>query len=694
MSITEPNDGQTVTLNSPPAATTDNAAPALTPQPSPGAPQSAPANPATIAPSQTQAAQPSSSPTMVSNPDPNANHPGVKNASVLRSIAQTLAGNPQTVSIDPQSGVVTRTPAPVFGKQLALAIALEAISGSIAGIGARGPNATAQAAQLGFQQGQQQARAAQQQTEEQAQADAKSQSDAYVRRANVMDINSRILLNTAEAESRGADTLAKIAATNKPLIDAYQDQDAVDGHNVTQQELNDGMRSGTYSALDQLGPIDGYRLLGNGRVEATHVVVKNPAAKVPLTQELWDDYAANHVQGFPKGVKIGASQTVPGYILARANEQKTMFQLAQQRHDEVAKALRESDDPKVQALASQVPSIGTLLDNPKTGAGLTTALSKFQSWASHADISHGGRDLYESLQAMAQPSMPDPNDPKKFIPNPSAKYANQVAQAFGGMDVLRAYHDEVVPEQINNEAQAADMLASSEPGSRAYKYAQRWVTANNSMKASQAKAEAQAREEAKPKAPAPASLTQPDALGFTPTVPDAKEASKRFASFKKNLDALSQTDQTYRQFQDGLAAINRGDWNGAQSVVDLFSAIGLSAAPLAGRGFRVNQNVIAEHEHARGWQGELQAKLLGAQTGAIITPQQLQQYAGIAQQARQNQYISLANEFHNAGLNADAALPTGNGQRLDPDDAKIFLALTGGNKDRARQAAIAKGWSF
>jgi hypothetical protein len=467
---------------------------------------------------------------------------------------------------------------------------------------------------------------------------------------------------------------------------------------VTQQELIEGMQGPNprYSSTDQIGPIDGYRLLGNGQVEATHAVIKNPAAPVPLTQDMWDDFAANHVQGFPKGTKVGDGVTVPGYQIARANEQKTVFQLAQARHNEVANALSESDDPKVKALASQVPSIASLLDDPKTGAGLATALNRFQSWVSHADISHGGRDLYESLQAMAQPSIPDPTDPRQSIPNGAAKYAPQIAQAFGGWDVLKAYHDEVAPLELHSSAEAADMIASSEPGSRSAKYAQRFLDTLTR----QAGAEAGAKESAETRADSSAikltsgSLTTPDALGFSPTVTDPKEASKRFASFKKNLDSLSQTDQSYKQFQQGLAAINNGDWNGAQSVVDLFSAIGLSAAPLAGKGFRVNQNVIAEHQHARGWEGELQAKLEGAQTGAIITPQQLQQYAGIAQQARANQYIATVNEMHNAGLPADAALPTGNGQRIDPETVRVFLALTGGNKDKARQAAIAKGWQF
>ncbi len=488
----------------------------------------------------------------------------------------------------------------------------------------------------------------------------------------------------------------EIADTNKPLIDSYDDSGALMGRGITQQELIAGMQSGKYNSTAQLGPIDGVRLLGGGKVEATHAVIKDPSAKVELTQEMSDDFAQSHVQGFPKGIKIGANTMVPGSLVARANEQKTMFQLAQSRHDEVTQALTQSDDPKVKALAAQVPSIGDLLDDPKTSPGLTTALTRFQSYVSHADISHGGRDLYESLQAMAAPSVPDPNNKGKFIPNRDAPFAAQVMQAFGGKDVLEAYHNEVAPLELHTEGDAADMLASNPPGSRPAKYAQRFLNTLNSQKAAQYAAEEKIRQAAVDAKNTSDTISQPDALGFTPNVPGGlKEYDKRQSSFKKNADALAQTEGTYGQFRSFLNDVNAGkDLTGAQSVVALFDSIGLSATPLKGAGFRVNSNVIDEHAQARGWLGSLQQKLLGAKNGDIITPNQLKDYASIATQARQSQYVNLANEVHNAGLGADFVLPTGNGQHIDPATAAIFLQLAGGDPAKARQAATRKGWNF
>lgn len=337
-----------------------------------------------------------------------ATHPAIQRARLLHTIAETLAGGPRYTTAINTDGTRPVTKVPLSSRDIGMSIAMEAISGSLSGLSVpNGPGNLGRAAGAGYSNAVQQRQQADQQQEQQAQQDAKNKSDAIVRAASIADLNARTLLSTAEAESRGADTIQKIADTNKPLIDAYDDQGAVLAHNVTQQELIAGMQGDNpkYNSTAMLGPIDGHRPLGGGRVEATHAVISDPSAKVLLTQSQWDDYAANHVQGFKPGVKIDETSIVNGTVLARANEQKTMFQLAQARHDEVADALRQSDDPKVQALANQVPSIGSLLDDPNTGVGRATALSKFQSYASHADISHGGRDLYESLQAMAQPSI-------------------------------------------------------------------------------------------------------------------------------------------------------------------------------------------------------------------------------------------------------------------------------------------------
>ena len=420
--------------------------------------------------------------------DPNANHPLVVRAGVTNAVARALAGNPTRTVIDADGNRRTE-PVPLTKSHIAMALAMEAISGSLTGLTAGRGRGIGAAGAAAFQQSANQRLQAQQAQDQQAQEDANNRANALTRKAQAAELNSRILLSTAEAESRGAETLQKIADTNKQLISDYEDKNALMARGVTQQELLEGMKSGKYDSTSAIGPIDGYRLVGDGRVEATHAIVSDPSAKVTLTPEQFEDYAANHVPGFPKGVKILSTQ-VSGATIARANEQKSAFMLAQARHDEVAKALSESDDPKVKALAAKVPSIGSLLDDPKTSPGLITALQRYQKYVSHSDFSHGG-DLYDSLRMMAAPSKPDGKG--SFVPNGDQKYADQVANAFGGWDVLEKYHEAVKPLEIKNENDASDMLASSEPGSRSYKYAKRWLSANAQAKAATASAEARAK---------------------------------------------------------------------------------------------------------------------------------------------------------------------------------------------------------
>src|SRR5262249_15376195 len=132
---------------------------------------------------------------------------------------------------------------------------------------------------------------------------------------------------------------------------------------------------------------------------------------------------------------------------------------------------------------------------------------------------------------------------------------------------------------------------------------------------------------------------RPDATGFTPDGSQLgltykekmAETNRRQDSYKKNADDLSKTEGTINQFQSILDDINSGrDITGAQSVVALFNAIGISATPLKGMGFRINNNVIQEHAEARGIGESLYQKLLSLKNGDVVTPQQLKDYASIA----------------------------------------------------------------
>src|SRR5579864_7456942 len=182
---------------------------------------------------------------------------------------------------------------------------------------------------------------------------------------------------------------------------------------------------------------------------------------------------------------------------------------------------------------------------------------------------------------------------------------------------------------------------------------------------------------------------------ITPRPGGAKVANQTANSFKKNADNLAQTEQTYQQFQSVLNDINSGkDITGAQSVVSLFNAIGLSAEPLKGKGFRINNNTVEEHANATGLDQKAVKSFASLQNGEVVTPQQIKDYANIALDTRKNAYITNYNEARAMGINPSFLLPKGNGQKIDPSTASIFLHLAGGDPTKARTAAQKSGWGF
>lgn len=175
-----------------------------------------------------------------------------------------------------------------------------------------------------------------------------------------------------------------------------------------------------------------------------------------------------------------------------------------------------------------------------------------------------------------------------------------------------------------------------------------------------------------------------------------KEQNKREDAFvaSPQYKSLLTLRQANDQFNHGLAAVNKGDFNGAQSVVTLFDAVGISATPLAGKGFRINQATVEEHKDARGLGDQLYAKLLKLKAGDVITPTQVREYAYIAAQTYIDTTVNTFNDAKSRGLNGDFVLPRGNNQPIDTTTASIFFKLSGGDKAKAIAAAKQLGWVF
>jgi hypothetical protein len=184
-----------------------------------------------------------------------------------------------------------------------------------------------------------------------------------------------------------------------------------------------------------------------------------------------------------------------------------------------------------------------------------------------------------------------------------------------------------------------------------------------------------------------------DVFGNVSTLPE-KEFNKRYDSFNKSkqYQTLGVLQGSYDQFQQAVKDIDSGKLlSGAQSVVQLFNAIGISATPLAGKGFRINENTVKEHVEARGLDQSALQKLEKLETGAVITEKQLKDYAGIAAQVYKNSFINTAKE-QKRQLGYIDVLPLGNNEPVDAMTASLYLQTAGGDRAKAESALKKSGW--
>jgi hypothetical protein len=193
----------------------------------------------------------------------------------------------------------------------------------------------------------------------------------------------------------------------------------------------------------------------------------------------------------------------------------------------------------------------------------------------------------------------------------------------------------------------------------------------------------------------PARTVGASGAGVPGSVPNLTPAeyNKRNDSFTKDfVEPLVKLEKTNTQMQQILADTNK---TGAEKVVGLFDAIGISAEPMKGNGFRVNNAVIDEHSGARSiWETIAQKanKIVGS--GGPVTDQQLKDYADLITNSRVEAYTQAANQYRGQfGDNAVLRfLPRGNSKVIDPGTAQIFYNVYGQDPKEARQQAIRFGW--
>jgi hypothetical protein len=269
-----------------------------------GAPNTPPQ--ASQQPQQPQGAIPSSNGTQGLSNTPNATsanltstHPEVQKASVIHTIAQTLAGGPRTsYAIDPNTGTMVATPQPLSTKQIALAIAMAALTGGIGGLGEKGPGAEGRAAGAGFNAVKQQQQQADQQAQQQASQD-------FARQAAITATNFQTHENATRLGQLDKSVHDGYVADAAPVIENLKDVGAVQESGVREGDL-----LSKYHVTKDMAVVDGTvpRMGADGKQatnkdgslawDNTYTVI-DPNKKIALP----DDTA-----------KLLASYRIPGYF--------------------------------------------------------------------------------------------------------------------------------------------------------------------------------------------------------------------------------------------------------------------------------------------------------------------------------------------------------------------------------------------
>lgn len=419
--------------NPPPAQAPIPQAPPSVPAPAPGLPaQPKPGSVANPAPAKlsTGAATAPTTPAQ----DQWANHPAVQKASLMSSIARTLAGNPQTVTIDPTTGATTRTPAPLSGRQIALAIALQVLGGAAAGAAVKpGPGVLGRAAGAGFAQGESEVEERNAAQEAKAQQDVRNEQQSYALKATLAHLNAETAQLAALAQNQSVDSMQKIIDSNRasgvildpddPLLDS---RDPLP-ENVILQRMQDGSLSGTdhIGSMVAISEVRGE----DGRLHAEPLfqVIHDPSAKVDVDPSEWDYWRSIGVRGIPQKNPDRAIQ-IPYYMKVAFSNQAASHVLAQQRLDDMRVNLAGTPS------ASLVP-----VSIDWSAPGVDSAMSAMKRYISHNATNLA--DPYLALQQMGA----DRRDPKTGVlqPNPDSKYVDTIAQALGGWNVLLTNHNQI-----------------------------------------------------------------------------------------------------------------------------------------------------------------------------------------------------------------------------------------------------------
>ena len=156
--------------------------------------------------------QPNQQPQQAAPINPNKATKAVDRAGIFHDIAETLAGGPRYQYNVDEYGNMQKQKVPVSAAHLGLAIALEALQGTLTGLSQKGPGAAARGGALAMQQ-------ASQQVQQQDQLARQRATEDYQRRAQVMETNMRMYSMARQIGKMDEESNNNYIAEYKPLAD-------------------------------------------------------------------------------------------------------------------------------------------------------------------------------------------------------------------------------------------------------------------------------------------------------------------------------------------------------------------------------------------------------------------------------------------------------------------------------------------
>jgi hypothetical protein len=458
--------------------------------------------------------------------------------------------------------------------------------------------------------------------------------------------------------------LQKLAANDKPLLDSLAGSNAQDltgdsPNGVGHQQMMDILQKAGGKSTDYI-PV---------RVGTTPIIdpktgqqAKSPEG-VPLTENSWKLYKDQMIKISPE--QATQYSGLPG-VQPIAEGQEIRASKAYQLQTEVNRISGSSLAITNQLKDNKITN-GAPLD-PKD-ANTARALDNWNT-----ALAQGGGDPTKAMDIMGKKNLD----------------TTPIVKAYGGAENMQKISDGLVAKAAADKKTAEANAEAATPKGRTDQAIKEQDLANKKLEGKKLEQDVASGK------------TITDSLGHTIVPPEGgvKEYNKRQGTFKKDADNLAKTEGTFNQFSDILKDINDGkDISGAKSVVALFNAIGISAEPIAGKGFRITSNIIQEHAEARGLGEELYQKLLSLKDGEVITPQQIKDYGEIALRSRHDAYVNKINEAQAQGISPDFLLPRGNGRKVDANTASIYYDTAAGNSPQeksanAQAAAKKMGWQF